>query len=118
MPRTRRIFLVFWLVAGLCLQGFALAGQMTALAKGGDAAHAALHMDGVAHHHEGDGSIQKDESKKSLDHLKSDCCFQVAGVLPQGAASVPQMPLDRSHAVLRADEYDPPFLEGLIRPPR
>lgn len=118
MPRTRRLLVVFWLVAGLCLQGFALSREMSALGQGGDAAHAAMHLDAVAHHHDDDGSIRKDTSKKSLEHLKADCCVQVAGLLPQAVAAVPGMPLDRSRAELRDDAYDPPFLEGLMRPPR
>ena len=118
MPRTRRILVTVCLIAGLCLQGFALARQMTALAQGGDAAHAAMHLEAVAHHHGDDGSIQRDDSRKSLDHLKAECCVQVSGVLPQGVAAVPELPLDRSRAEMRAKAYDPPFLEGLMRPPR
>ena len=118
MPRTRRLLVVFWLVAGLCLQGFAPAGGMTALGRDGDAAHAALHLEAVAHHHGEDGSIREDTSKKSIDHLKAEGCSQVAGLLPQGVATVPEMPLDGARLELRAQAYDPPFLEGLIRPPR
>lgn len=118
MPRPRRILVVFCLVAGLCLQGFALARQLAEFGKTGDAAHAALHLDGVAHHHEGDGSIRADSSKSSLDHVSADCCVQAAGLPPQGAPSVPALPLDRSRAELRVDAYAPPFLEGLMRPPR
>jgi hypothetical protein len=118
MSRPRRLIVILGLIAGICLQGFALAGQMTAFARDGDAVHAVLHADAVAHHHEGDGSIHKDGSKKSLDHLKADCCVQVAGVLPQGVPSVPEVPLDRTRTETRPDAYDPPFLEGLMRPPR
>lgn len=114
----RRTFLVVCLIAGLCLQGFALARQMTAFGKGGDAVHAALHLDAVVHHHDGDGSIHRDASKKSIDHLKADCCVQVAGLLPQSAPPVPVLPLDRSRAELRPDAHDSPYLEGLMRPPR
>jgi hypothetical protein len=118
MPRPRRILVVFCLIAGLCLQGFALARQMSAFAQSGDAEHAAMHLDAVAHHHEGDGSIQRDSSKKSLEHLKADCCVQVAGLLPHVTPSVPALPLDRSRAEPRHDAHDSPFLEGLKRPPR
>ena len=118
MPRARRILVVFWLAAGLCLQGFAHAREMAALGLGGDAAHATLHLEAVAHHHDDDGSIRTDTSTRSLDHLKADCGLQVAGLLPQVAAGVPEMPHDRSRAPVRVDAYDPPFLEGLRRPPR
>lgn len=113
----RRLLLVICLIAGIGLQGFALARQLSEFGKAGDAAHAAMHLDGVAHHHDGHG-IHKDASKKSLDHLKADCCMQVAGVLPEGAPSLPEMPVDRSGAQLPPDGHDPPFLEGLMRPPR
>jgi hypothetical protein len=118
MPRARRILVVFWLVAGLCLQGLAPAGEMAALGRDGDVAHAALHLEAVAHHHGEDGSIKKDDSKKSLEHLKADGFVQVGAVLPQGVADVAAMPLDSSRAEPRARAYDPPFLEGLMRPPR
>jgi hypothetical protein len=118
MSRARHILVVFWLAAGLCLQGFSLSRELSALGQGGDAVHAAMHLDSVAHHHDHDGAIHKDGSKKSIDHLKADCCVQVAGLPPQGVAAVPALPLDRSRAQHRLDAYDPPFLEGLMRPPR
>ena len=114
----RKALLVFCLIAGLCLQGFALAGQMSAFARDGGATHSALHIEAVAHHHDPDGSIQRDSSKKSLKHLQADCCVQLAAVLPEGVPAVPAAPLDRSRVHAGADGHDSPFLEGLMRPPR
>lgn len=115
----RRLVLVVCLIAGLCLQGFALAGQMAALAKAGDARHAAMHVDYVAHHHEHDGSIHKDGSGKSLEHVQADCCVQLASVLPTFASAIPDVPVDQSSpADACADGHSSPFLEGLKRPPR
>ena len=118
MHRTHRFLVVLGLIAGICLQGFALAGQMTAFARDGGAEHAAMHMDSVAHHHEHDGKIHKDGSKQSVDHLKADCCVQVAGVLPSSVPPVQTMPAGRSTAEPRPEAHDSPFLEGLMRPPR
>ena len=51
------------------------------LAHDGDAAHVAMHIDCVAHHHEADGSIQKGSSTKSLKHTsqKTPDSAQMAG---------------------------------------
>ena len=113
----RRLVLVFCLIAGLVIQGFALAGQLSAFAQGG-ALHAALHLEKVAHHHDHHGSIHKDGSKKSLNHVQADCCLQLAAVLPEGAPVMPVVPMDRSRADGGTDGHDSPFLEGLKRPPR
>jgi hypothetical protein len=115
---VRRLAIAFCLVTGLLAQGFALAGQMVAFAQGGDAIHAAMHLESVAHHHGQDGSIHKDASRKSLKHLQADCCVQLAAVLPEGTPAVPAVPLDRSRIDTGVDERDSPFLEGLKRPPR
>lgn len=118
MRRAFRIVALFWLVAGIGFQGFALAAQMSALAELGDAEHAAMHADAVAHHHHHDGSIQQDNSKKSLQHVQHDCCAQPAGVLPETSLQVPL--LTSSAALWAADDASHPsaFLEGLRRPPR
>lgn len=113
----RRILIVLCLITGLLAQGFALAGQMAALARSGDAVHSALHLDAIAHHHGHDGSIHQDTSKKSLKHVQGDCCVQLAGMSPDATAQLglPAAP-SRVHAVDQG--HDSPFLEGLKRPPR
>lgn len=113
----RRLILVLCLIAGLCLQGFALAGQMAALARTGDALHCALHLDAIAHHHEHDGSIHKDASKKSRVHVQGDCCIQLAGAVPAALAEVPP-PVAAPLASSIDQPRESPFLEGLKRPPR
>ena len=83
----RRAILVFILALSICFEGFALAGQVVARDRGGDAAHALLHAEAVPHHyHHRDGSIPKDPSKKSKQHVHNDCC---AGVLPARRPSIP-----------------------------
>ena len=114
----RHIAIVLCLIAGLLAQGFALAGQVSALGIEGGPAHAALHLDSVAHHHEHDGSIHKDGSTESQQHLQSHCCVSFAGIPP----STPEVARPFSiadvavSAVIRG--HGSPFLEGLKRPPR
>jgi len=115
---VRRLVLVLCLIACLCLQGFALAGQMAALAASGDALHSALHLDAVSHHHGHDGSIHKDASKKSLKHMHGGCCIQLAGVLPAAPAPAPGLQATSARADAADLGHDSPFLEGLKRPPR
>jgi len=115
---VRRLALVLWLVAGLCLQGFALAGQMAALARTGDAVHSALHLDAVSHYHADDGSIHKDASKRSLKHVHGDCCIQLAGVLPAAPPGIPGLQVTSPRVDAADHGHDSPFLEGLMRPPR
>ena len=114
----RRLILVLGLIAGLCLQGFALAGQMAALARTGDAVHSALHLDAVSHHHEHDGSIHQDASKKSLKHVHGDCCIQLAGVLPAAPPQVPGLQVASARVDVAEHGHDSAFIEGLKRPPR
>jgi hypothetical protein len=115
---VRRLALVLCLIAGLCLQGFALAGQMAALARTGDAVHSALHLDAVSHHHGHDGSIHKDASKKSLKHVHGGCCMQLAGVLPAAPPKVPGLHVASARLDAADLGHDSPFIEGLKRPPR
>lgn len=113
----RKAACVLVLIASICLQGVALAKQVLAWDRSGDAAHSLLHADGVAHHHHEDGSVQKDMSSKSKQHVQSDGCASVAGIPPSrvgvAASNPPQAP-----AGIARDGHDSPFLEGLKRPPR
>ena len=114
----RRAILVFLLVASIGFQGIALAGQVVAR-EGGDAAHALLHAEAVPHHHDDhDGSIHKDQSKKSKQHVQDDCCASVAGILPSAIRTVPLPQPAREPAAAQPRGHDSPFLEGLKRPPR
>ena len=115
----RRAILVFVLAVSICFQGVALAGQVIARDRDGDAAHAMLHAEAVPHHHHHhDGSIHKDQSKKSKQHVQNDCCASVAGIPPAAirAAQPPQPARETAEAQPRG--HDSPFIEGLKRPPR
>ena len=114
----RRAILVFVLVASICFQGVALAGQVIARDRGGDAAHSMLHVEGVAHHHHHDGSVHKDTSKKSKQHVQNDCCASVAGIPSSGIGAIAALNPAHAPADIARSGLDSPFLEGLKRPPR
>ena len=115
----RRAILAFVLAVSICFQGFALAGQVIARDRGGDAAHALLHAEAVPHHHHHhDGSIHKDQSKKSKQHVQNDCCASVAGI-PSSAIRALELPQpSRETAEVLPRGHDSAFIEGLKRPPR
>lgn len=113
----RKAACVLVLIASICFQGVALAKRVLAGELGGDAAHAALHADRVAHHHHDDGSVHEDASTKSKHHVQQDGCPGVAAIPPSrvgvAALNPPQALASAAH-----DGHESPFLEGLKRPPR
>ncbi len=109
---------VFVLIASICFQGVALAKQVLAWDRGGDAAHSLLHADGVAHHHGEDGSVHKDGSTKSMQHVQNDGCASVAGIPPSRIGAVAALNPGLPRAGNARHAHDSPFLEGLKRPPR
>jgi hypothetical protein len=114
----RKTACVLVLIASICFQGVALAKQVLAWDRSGDAAHAALHADGVAHHHHEDGSVHKDASPKSKQHVQNDCCASVAGLPPSGTSAVVALNPSPPPADIAREGHGTPFLEGLKRPPR
>ena len=114
----RKTACVFVLIASICFQGAALAKQVLAWDRSGDAAHSVLHADGVAHHHHEDGSVHKDTSPKSKQHVQSDCCGSVAGLPPSDTGAVPALNPSQPPADVARSWHGTPFLEGLKRPPR
>lgn len=109
---------VFVLIASICFQGAALAKQVLAWDRSGDAAHSVLHADGVAHHHDEDGSVRQDTSPKSKQHVQNDCFGSVAGLLPADTGAVPALNPSQPPAHVTRSWRGTPFLEGLKRPPR
>lgn len=114
----RRAILVFLLIASICFQGVALAKQVLAWDRSGDAAHSVLHVDGVAHHHDEDGAVHEDTSPQSKQHVQGDTCASVAGMLPARTGAVAALNPPQAPADIVPDGHDSPFLEGLKRPPR
>jgi hypothetical protein len=114
----RRAILVCVLVVSICFQGMALAGQVVARDRGGDAAHSMLHTEGVPHHHQHDGSIHKDQSKKSMQHVQNDCHASVAAIPPSAIRAMPLPHPARECLAAQPRGHDSAFIEGLKRPPR
>lgn len=114
----RRTFIVLVLIGSICVQGVALAKQVLAWERSGDAAHSMLHADGVAHHHHDDGSVHKDTSRKSKQHVQNDGCAGLAGIMPSVISAIAPLHLARAPADAVRRGHDSPFLEGLKRPPR
>lgn len=114
----RKTACAFVLIASICIQGLALAKQVLAWDRSGDAAHAALHDDGVAHHHLEDGSLARDTSPKSKQHVQNDGFASVAGLPPSGTGTVLALNTSLPPAGITRIEHGTPFLEGLKRPPR
>ncbi len=114
----RRYAVVLALILAVGFQGFAFANRILGTDRGGDTAHAVLHAEGVAHHHDGHGGIQQDDSDASKQHVQHDCCTPFTAVLPAAALAVaaPLLGSTLAHAVDR--RHDSPYLEGLKRPPR
>ena len=115
MPKTACALV---LNASICFQGVALAKQVLAWDRSGDAAHAGLHADGVAHHHHEDGSVHQDASQKSKQHVQSDGFASVAGLPPSDTGAVVALNPSQPPADIARNGHGTPFLEGLKRPPR
>lgn len=114
----RKAVLILGLILSIGFQGFALASQVLGWDRCGDTAHSVMHAEHVAHHHEHDGTVHKDASKKSLQHVQDHCCVQCACVLPSGIPPLAASPDDRSGIEAVCAGHDSAFLEGLKRPPR
>jgi hypothetical protein len=116
---VRKTACVFVLIASICFQGVALAKQVLAWDRGGEGAtHSVLHAGGVTHHHHEDGSVHKDTSPKSKQHVQNDGCASVAGLPPSDSGAVVAMNPSQPPAAIIPEGHGSPFLEGLKRPPR
>ena len=114
----RRAVLCLLLAISVGLQGIAWAGQILGGDRNGDTAHSVLHADGVSHHHEHDGSVKKDTSQKSKQHVQSEGCASLAMIPPPDVGAVGTWVASSGRADTPSQGYDSPFLEGLKRPPR
>lgn len=117
-PLMRRLLAVFLLLSFFC-QAYVTAGQTVALdhAGGFQAAHAELHLESEAHHHDEQGVTHLDDSQESIQHMLAD-----AGSGAVALFQFPQPPfhVGRSPApAVTAESAGPaPYLDGLRRPPR
>lgn len=114
----RRLLAVFLLLSFFG-QAFVTAGQSIALdhAGGFQAAHAEMHLESEAHHHDEEGLAHLDDSLESIQHMLADVGSGTAALLQFsqplfhfGGSSAP--------AVTAESAGPPPHLDGLRRPPR
>ena len=111
-----RLLLVL-LVISAVWQSFVIGGQASAFGEAKEIAHALLHWQGVAHHHQDDGSVMHDGSDESMQHLAIDGVLNLAAiwfvvpgsVAPSGA--LPPLVGEKAGAPA-------PDLAGLERPPK
>lgn len=114
----RRPLVLLLLLFSLFWQAVALAGHVTSpVAEDAEQAHALLHWQEAAHHHDEDGGVHLDDSQDAVQHIALDGALHGAALLPAclplpaGAAGVAPVVLQ--------DRLAPgPFLLGLRRPPR
>jgi hypothetical protein len=113
----RRPF-AFLLLLCICWQSLAYAGVGTLVVEGEELAHAVLHFEGKAHHHDDhDGSFHQDESTASVQHAMHDACSFSPALLT--GAVLPVLPTYSTPPV-DARNAEPPllFLSGPERPPK
>ena len=114
----RRLLAVILLLSFFC-QAFATARQLVVFDHEGalQAAHAEMHLEGSAHHHDEHGVAYQDDSQESIQHMLAE-----AGPGTAALFHFPQLSLllDRSPPpAVTAESVSPsPHLDGLRRPPR
>ena len=103
---------------------FAMLWQSIALARPGstvnvlaDLQHAALHWHEEGHHHHDDGSYHLDDSNESVRHVVTDNLSASAALVMSAdhdfATAGSTSPVGPHESFV-----PPPFLDGLLRPPR
>jgi len=108
----------FFLMLCMCWQSLAYAGAGVLVAEGEALAHAVMHFEDHAHHHDGHGgALHQDESSDSMQHAMDDGCVCAPALL---ADLVMLLPVVRPDAPMESLFSDPPlpFLRGLERPPK
>lgn len=113
----RRGFLILVLLASLCWQSLAVAGQSLVFAQADQLAHALLHWQDSAHHHHDDGSVHDEDSPEGAIHVAADGALQ-AQALVSTAAALSLGSLSAAPAEIEARGTPPPLMEGPRRPPR
>lgn len=114
----RRLLAVLLCLSFFC-QAFATARDVGAFNHDAafQVAHAEMHLEGAAHHHDEHGVMQEDDSPESLQHMLAEAGPGAAALLHLPQRS---LPVDRSPApAITAEPVGPPpYLDGLRRPPR
>lgn len=104
-------FCLFW-------QSLAFAGVEVMLVDESEQAHAVMHFEREAHHHDDHGHVSPEtDAQAGVQHLMCDACLFALALWP---ASTPVfLPVGRDALTEFArQEAPPPCLSGLERPPR
>lgn len=123
MPAVRKLFVIVMLLVGVAFQGWAAAAQRAMPAHGtSDPAHAALHLQEVAHHHHDDAAdgadaVVVDSSAESSSHLASDGALSSPAAGPVVSAAVSKA-APYATPGWRQDPLSSPDPQGLRKPPR
>ena len=113
-----RRWLSILIVLCMCWQSLAYAGLGVLVTEGKELAHAMLHFEGAAHHHDGHGGeFHQDDSAASTQHAMSDACLFAPVLLTEIVLPVLSNQA-ASPAIFRLTEPPPPFLGGPERPPK
>jgi hypothetical protein len=120
-PMCRRLT-IFFMMLCMCWQALAFAGSAVVLADADELAHAVMHFEGEAHHHDDHASldeagIHQDDSPASTQHLMDEACVFAPALIPVVHLPLPALQPDLPVATI-ATAAPPPFLDGLERPPR
>lgn len=100
------------------LQAYSAVAGMWGHAGKADLQHLADHENGVAHHHDDDGSIQHDNSDESLQHLSQHAgCLSFAAIATN--VQLPALPVcARGVSYIEPPPIKQTVLDDLFRPPR
>lgn len=112
-----RIAVVVVVLVAMLWQSVALARIGSSVNVLADMEHAALHWQDQAHHHQDDGTYQRDDSGDAVQHLLGDPVGSTTALL---VATVQVAPALRSAAPagLQQARLIDPTLDGPLRPPR
>ena len=113
----RNFFLIAVLLVSMLFQSVASAHQRVKVHAGSDLAHAMMHWDGEAHHHDEDGSLHQDDSDASLDHLNAEAATSLPGLTSADLFALPPVAPVAAIACMTSPPPSP-TLEAPRRPPR
>jgi hypothetical protein len=113
----RRSAVLLVMLMAMLWQSVALARMGPAISVLVDREHAALHWLEEGHHHHEDGSLHRDDSAESAQHMVAD--HPSAALAMAAPASHDFRPLGSAAPAGRHATAGPdPTLSGLLRPPR
>lgn len=113
-----RRYLALLLMLLVPLQAYSAVAGFALYSSDANLQHLADHEQSVAHHHHDDGSIQHDNSDKSLQHLSQHAgCLSFAAITAN--VQIPAMPVcGRGVSYIEPPSIRQTVLDSLFRPPR